>query len=304
MTSIASPQSTQAQAAQAQPVQAEPVADRPQATRAGRRWAARPGLVLASLYVGALVVAVVAPGLLAGDPLRADPLNALAAPSGAHWFGTDYLGRDVLDRVVFGARQSLGIAVGATLVAVVFGVLLGVTAGLAHRYADEALSRGLDAVSAFPLMLLALLIIAIAGTGPGSLVVAIGIAMTPHYARVVRAQTFVVRRAAYVTHAVAFGAGRGRLALRHVVPNVLGPVPVLAVIGLGEAVLIAAGLSFLGLGAQPPAPEWGAMLADGRAYLHAAWWAPVFPGLAVTATILSATVLGRRLQRFFEGRRA
>jgi peptide/nickel transport system permease protein len=119
---------------------------------------------------------------------------------------------------------------------------------------------------------------------------------------VVRAQTLVVRQAPYVTHAVAFGASRTRLVLRHVLPNVLGPVPALAMIGLGEAVLIAAGLSFLGLGPQPPSPEWGAMLSESRAYLHIAWWTSVLPGTAVTATVISLTVLGRHLQNRFEGR--
>lgn len=264
----------------------------------------RPGLTAAGLVLLLALAAVAWPSLFAGDPLAADPLRVLQAPSAAHWFGTDQLGRDVFDRVVHGARHSLSIGVAATVIAVGAGVLLGLIAGLAHRVADEALSRGFDALAAFPLVLLALLFIAIAGTGTTSLIVAIGIATTPHYARVVRAQTLVVRQAPYVTHAVAFGASRIRLVLRHVLPNVLGPIPVLAMIGLGEAVLIAAGLSFLGLGPQPPSPEWGAMLSEGRGYLHIAWWASVLPGAAVTATVISLTVIGRHLQNRFEGRPA
>ncbi|MEU4163062.1 ABC transporter permease [Actinoplanes sp. NPDC026670] len=264
----------------------------------------RPGLTAAGLVLVLAVAAVAWPSLFAGDPLAADPLRVLEAPSAAHWFGTDQLGRDVFDRVVHGARHSLTIGVAATLIAVGAGILLGLIAGLAHRFADETLSRGFDALAAFPLVLLALLFIAIAGTGTTSLIVAIGIATTPHYARVVRAQTLVVRQAAYVTHAVAFGTSRTRLVLRHVLPNVLGPIPVLAMIGLGEAVLIAAGLSFLGLGPQPPSPEWGAMLSEGRGYLHIAWWASVLPGAAVTATVISLTVIGRYLQNRFEGRPA
>ena len=271
--------------------------------RFGIRGRPRWGL---SAAVGFLLLALLAtlwPGLLAGaDPLAADPLHVLEGPSAAHWFGTDQLGRDVFDRVVYGARHSLTIGVAATLIAVSAGVLLGVIAGLAHRLADEALSRSFDALSAFPLLLLALLFIAIAGPGTVSLVVAIGIATLPHYARVVRSQTFVVRQAGYVTQAVAFGASRPRLVLRHVLPNVLGPVPILAVIGLGEAILAAAGLSFLGMGPQPPSPEWGSMLSEGRGYLSIAWWASVLPGLAVTFTVISLTVVGRHLQRRFEGR--
>jgi peptide/nickel transport system permease protein len=262
----------------------------------------RPGLAVAVTFLLLALLAALWPGLLAGDPLHADPLLVLQPPSADHWFGTDQLGRDVLDRVVHGARHSLGIGLAATAVAVTAGIVLGLLAGLTHRFADEALSRGFDALSAFPMILLALLFIAIAGPGTTSLVVAIGVATLPHYARLVRAQTFVVRRAGYVTQAVAFGDSRLRLAVRHVLPNVLGPVPVLAVIGLGESILAAAGLSFLGMGPQPPSPEWGAMLAEGRGYLHVAWWAAILPGVAVTGTVLALTVVGRRLQRRFEGR--
>jgi peptide/nickel transport system permease protein len=262
----------------------------------------RPGPAAAVGVLALTLTAVVWPSLFAGDPLAADPLRVLEAPSPAHWFGTDQLGRDVFDRVVHGARHSLSIGLAATVIAVGAGVLFGLIAGLSHRVADEAISRGFDALAAFPLVLLALLFIAIAGTGTTSLIVAIGIATVPHFARVVRAQTLVVRQAPYVTHAVAFGASRTRLVLRHVLPNVLGPIPVLAMIGLGEAVLIAAGLSFLGLGPQPPSPEWGAMLSEGRGYLHIAWWASVLPGAAVTATVISLTVIGRHLQNRFEGR--
>ncbi|MFI5841804.1 ABC transporter permease [Catenuloplanes sp. NPDC051500] len=246
-----------------------------------------------------------APQLLgAGDPLAANPLDALLPPSAAHWFGTDQLGRDVFDRVVHGARHSLTIGVTATLIAVASGVLLGLLAGLAHRWADEALARSFDALSAFPMLLLALLFIALAGTGTLSLTVAIGIATLPHYARVVRAQTLQIRQLGYVTQAVAFGRSRTRIVVRHVLPNVLGPIPVVAIIGLGESVLAASGLSFLGMGPQPPSPEWGAMLAEGRNYLSVAWWSGILPGVAVTLTVISLTVTGRRLQARFEGRDA
>ncbi|GAB7036546.1 MULTISPECIES: ABC transporter permease [Catenuloplanes] len=273
----------------------------------GTRWTVTPrtgpGIAAAVAYLTLVAIAVAAPGALgAGDPLAANPLDALLPPSAAHWFGTDQLGRDVFDRVVHGARASLAIGVAATAVAVGAGVLLGLLAGLAHRWADEALARSFDALSAFPLLLLALLFIALAGTGTLSLTIAIGIATLPHYARVVRAQTLRVRRAGYVSQAVAFGRSRAGIVVRHVLPNVLGPIPVVAVIGLGEAVLAAAGLSFLGMGPQPPSPEWGAMLAEGRNYLSVAWWSGILPGVAVTLTVISLTVTGRRLQARFEGR--
>jgi peptide/nickel transport system permease protein len=262
------------------------------------------GVAAAAGFLVLALVAAVTPSLFAGDPLAADPLHVLEAPSAAHWFGTDQLGRDVFDRVVHGARHSLLIGVVATAIAVGIGLLLGLLAGLAHKYADEALSRSFDALSAFPLLLLALLFVAVAGPGTVGLVIAIGLATMPNYARVVRTQTLVVRQAGYVTQAVAFGDSRFRLVLRHVLPNVLGPVPVLAIIGLGEAILAAAGLSFLGMGPQPPSPEWGAMLSEGRGYLSVAWWTTVLPGVVVTLTVISLTVVGRRLQRRFEGRSA
>ncbi|MEV6347352.1 ABC transporter permease [Actinoplanes sp. NPDC051851] len=272
--------------------------------RAAIRTLRRPriGVGLAVIFLALALTAALRPSLLAGDPLAADPLHVLEAPSALHWFGTDQLGRDVFFRVVHGARHSLVISVAAIGISVGVGILIGLTAGLGHRVADEALSRSVDALSAFPLILLALLFIAIAGIGTTSLIVAIGVALVPHFARVVRAQTFVVRRAAYVTHAVSFGTSKTRLVVRHVLPNVLGPVPVLAVIGLGEAILLAAGLSFLGMGPQPPSPEWGAMISESRGYLHIAWWASILPGAVVTATIISLTVTGRFLQRRFEGR--
>ncbi|MEU8820174.1 ABC transporter permease [Actinoplanes sp. NPDC048796] len=262
------------------------------------------GVAAASGFLLLALLAALVPSLFAGDPLAADPMHVLEAPSAAHWFGTDQLGRDVFGRVVHGARHSLTIGLAATLVAAGLGVLLGLLAGLSHKYADEALSRGFDALAAFPLLLLALLFVAVAGPGTAGLIVAIGIATLPHYARVVRSQTFVVRQAGYVTQAVAFGDSRLRLVLRHVLPNVIGPIPVLAVIGLGEAILAAAGLSFLGMGPQPPSPEWGAMLSEGRGYLSIAWWTSILPGVVVTLLVISLTVVGRRLQRRFEGRTA
>ncbi|MFG1886095.1 ABC transporter permease [Micromonospora sp. NPDC049102] len=269
-----------------------------------RRARPGPGLLAAGAYLVLLVVAAAWPAALApDDPLAADPLAVLRPPGAGHWFGTDHLGRDVLTRVVHGAGHSLTIGVAATAIAVTGGVLLGLLAGLTHRLADEALSRTFDALSAFPMLLLALLFIAIAGPGTASLIVAIGIATLPHHARVVRGQTLVVRRSGFVEQAVTFGQSRPRLVLRHVLPNVVGPVPVLAVIGLGEAILAAAGLSFLGMGPQPPSPEWGAMLSEGRNYLQVAWWISIVPGLAVTATVVSLTVVGRHWQARFDGRR-
>jgi peptide/nickel transport system permease protein len=263
-----------------------------------------PGPSLAGVFLAAVLVAVAAPALLTGaDPLAAGPLEALRPPSAAHWFGTDQLGRDVFTRVVYGARYSLSIGVASTLLSVLAGGLLGLLAGLSPRFVDELLSRALDVLSAFPEVLLALLFIAFTEPGTTSLVFAIALAFAPRYGRMVRAQTLLVRRSAYVEQAVTFGLPRWRLAARHILPNVLGPLPVLATIGLGAAIVNAAALSFLGMGPQPPSPEWGAMLAESRSYLRVAWWVAILPGVTLTLTVIALTAVGRRLQARFEGRR-
>jgi peptide/nickel transport system permease protein len=257
----------------------------------------------ARILLGLILLAVVVPGLLAGaDPLAADPLLALAPPGGEHWFGTDHLGRDVLARVVYGARHSLVIGVAATCLAVIAGGLLGLAAGLAPRWLEEALARSFDVLSTFPELLLALLVIAITGPGTINVITAIGLAQIANYARIARAQTFVVRGAGYVEQAVTFGHSRLGIITRHVLPNALGPIPVMATLGLGQAVIAAAGLSFLGMGPQPPAAEWGAMLSEARSYLRVAWWEAAFPAAAIILTVVCLTVVGRRLQRRFEGR--
>ncbi|MEV6924415.1 ABC transporter permease [Dactylosporangium sp. NPDC051485] len=266
------------------------------------RWRV-PATIVPLALLAVVVVAVVFPSLLTGaDPLAANPLAALQGPSGAHWFGTDQLGRDVFTRVVYGARYSLSIGAAATALSVLAGGIIGLVAGLAPRVVDELLSRALDVLSAFPEVLLALLFIAFTEPGTPSLILAIALAFAPRYGRIVRAQTLLVRRAGYVEQALTLGLSRARLAWRHILPNVLGPLPILATIGLGASIVNAAALSFLGMGPQPPSPEWGAMLAESRSYLRVAWWTAILPGLALTVTVVSLTAVGRRLQARFEGR--
>ena len=274
-------------------------------TPAGPRRRTGPAIVAAAVVLAAVALAVAVPGLLTGggDPLAADPLHALSPPSLTDWFGTDQLGRDVFVRVVHGARYSLGIGVAATLLALVVGAVLGLIAGLAPRIVDEVLSRGFDVLAAFPEVLLALLFIAFTAPGTPSLILAIALAFAPRYGRLVRAETLLVRRSGYVEQAVTLGLSRTRLAVRHILPNVLGPLPILATIGLGSAIISAAALSFLGMGAQPPSPEWGAMLSESRNYLRVAWWSAILPGATLVVTVVALTTVGRALQRRFEGRR-
>lgn len=257
----------------------------------------------ASAILAVVVIAALWPSVLtAVDPLRNDVVNALQPPSSRAWFGTDELGRDIYSRVVHGARYSLFIGITATLLSVVLGVVLGVAAGLSRGVVDEIISRFFDVLGAFPDLLLALLLIAFAGPGTTNVILAIGIAGTTRFARVVRGETIRIRQAQFVEHSRTLGLGRFQLTVRHVLPNVLGPLPVLITLGIGGAILGAAGLSFLGLGPQPPTPEWGSLLSTARNYLGVAPWTGLFAGFTITAAVISFTVLGRTLQRRFEGR--
>ncbi|MEP7454004.1 ABC transporter permease [Phyllobacterium sp. SB3] len=264
----------------------------------------RPGLLAAVVFLFIIATGTIWPQLLTSyNPIAADPLQAQLPPSVVHWFGTDQLGRDVFSRVVHGARYSILIGVSAVLIAAVVGSILGLLAGLARGIIDEAITRFLDVVSAFPDLLLALVLISFTGPGTFNLIFALGVASIPRFARVVRAQTFVIAESGYVEQARTFGLTPTVLVLRHILPHAMAQVPILATIGLGTAIIGAAGLSFLGMGPQPPIPEWGAMLAEGRNYLRVAWWIGVWPGVAITLTVISVSVLGRQWQAAFEGRR-
>jgi len=261
------------------------------------------GAVLAAVFIAVLAGITAFPQSLSGDdPLSGDITQSLVPPGAEHWFGTDRLGRDVFTRVIYGARYSLLIGLAAMAISVSAGVLLGVASGLGGRWRDEGISRLFDVLSAFPAVLLALLVVTFLGPGLFNIALAIGIAGIPKFGRVVRSQTLLVRRADYVTHAVIYGRSRLDTLLRHLLPNVLVAVPVIATINVGSAIIAVSGLSFLGLGPQPPTPEWGVMLAEGRDILRVAWWAGVFPGLAITTSVLAFSVLGQHLQRRFEGR--
>ncbi|MGC0417295.1 ABC transporter permease [Embleya sp. AB8] len=257
----------------------------------------RPGVVLAVLVVATAALAALWPQLLTDrSPDATAPAQALQPPDGEHLFGTDQLGRDVYARVVHGTWLSLEIGVGATAIGALGGTVLGLAAGLGGRVVDALLMRVTDVLTAFPELLLALLVITVTGPGTANVLVSIGVAAVPGYARLVRARALVVRRAEYIEAGVALGLSRPVLVLRHILPNTLGPLLVLASIGTGTAVVSGAALGYLGLGPRPPAAEWGVMLADGQDFVQTAWWTTVFPGLAIAAIVLAVTVLGRRLR--------
>ncbi|MGA7586480.1 MAG: ABC transporter permease [Rouxiella badensis] len=261
------------------------------------------GYGLAAFYLLLVFIAVLFPGHISHyDPLNADPLNAMLPSSWQHWLGTDQLGRDVLTRIIYGSRYSLLISLAAMAIAVSIGSLLGLLAGLAKGPLDEFISRAVDVISAFPDLLLALMLIAFTGPGTVNLIFALGVASIPRFTRVVRAQTFQVMSSGYVEQAKTFGLKRHVLIWRHVLPHAIAHVPALATLGLGTAIIGTAGLSFLGMGPQPPTAEWGLMLAEGRNYLRNAWWIGAWPGVAITLTVISVNTLGRYWQAKFEGK--
>lgn len=254
-------------------------------------------VALAGLFLLLVLVATAFPSLLAsGDPSATDPARALAAPGAHHWFGTDQLGRDVFDRVVHGTRYSLAIGAAATGVGMGAAVVWGLAAALLGRFGDAVLMRAADALLALPGLLLALMVILITGKGVVGTTFAVAVGVAPGFARVVRSQALVVRRSGYVDAAVGLGVPRPLVVVRHIVPNTVGPLLVLATLTLGAAISTGAALSYLGLGAQPPTPEWGAMLTEGQGYLDQAWWIALFPGLLLVGTVLAVTVVGRYAQ--------
>lgn len=264
----------------------------------GRRWSLGIAGTVALAAVLLMVVAAAWPALLApGDPDAIDPRAAFTAPGPGHWFGTDESGRDVLTRVIHGTRQSLGIGAAATAIGVSIGLVIGMLAGLGPRILDSALSRVIEVLFSLPSLVLALLLVAVMGTGVTPTLVAVGLATAPGYARILRSQVRSVASSAYVEAAHLEGQPALRVFGRHIAPNALWPLVAIATLGVGQAIVWVAALSFLGLGALPPSPEWGAMVNGGRVYLVRAWWLTLAPGLAITLTAAALTVLGRRLGR-------
>ena len=257
----------------------------------------RAGELVSLAFVALLLLAAAAPGLLAPfDPLAIAPTDAFSPPSATHLLGTDESGRDVLSRLIAGAGASLLIGASATAIGLVLGAVLGVVAAFGGRVVDGVIGRVLEVLFAFPALLLALLVIVVTGPGVVPATIAVGLSTAPGYARILRTQLLGIRDSGYVEAARVLGHGPVRILVRHVLPNTFGPLAVLATLGVGQAIVWASALSYLGLGAEPPAPEWGAMLSAGRTYLASAWWLTVFPGLVIVLTTIATTVLGGRLR--------
>jgi peptide/nickel transport system permease protein len=258
-----------------------------------RNWLAfGGGLLVLSVFV----VAIFAPWIAPYDPSKIDIKNILVGPSSHHLFGTDDLGRDVLSRMIYGARVSLEVGFVAIGIATLIGILLGAVSGYYGGYIDSAIMRAVDIMLSIPTIFLVLAVIAILEPSIINIMVVIGLTSWMEPARLVRAEFISIKEREFVTAAHALGASDVRIIFRHILPNGLSPILVSATMGIGGAVLIESGLSFLGLGVQPPTPSWGSLLTSGKDNIEIAWWLSAFPGLAILITVLGYNLLGEGIR--------
>jgi len=249
-------------------------------------------VILGLVILSALGADVLSPH----DPLAVEANDRFLPPGPGHVFGTDILGRDILSRMLFGGRLSLVTGIISVSFALIIGVPMGILSGFYGGLADRLIMRVADLMLTFPGILLALVIVAVLGPSLMNAMIAVGISASPTYARVVRATTLANKTEAYIEAARALGCSTLRIMVKHILPNTMAPLIVLGTLGVAGAMISAAALSFLGLGAQPPEPEWGALLSEGRSYLRVAWWMTAFPGLAIMVTVLAINLLGDGLR--------
>ncbi|MEK4427093.1 nickel transporter permease [Solibacillus sp. FSL K6-1523] len=250
------------------------------------------GLVI--LFI--ILVGIIGPFLLKTDPNAQDILNKLQPPSKEHWFGTDNFGRDIFTRVVFGTKLTLKVGFLSVLIGGIIGIVLGIVSGYYGGIIDTLIMRVMDVLLAFPGILLALAIVSVLGGSLTNVIIAVGIFSVPAFARIVRGSTLQVKKLEYIDAVRALGASDGRIIFKHILPNILSPIIVQATMRIATAILTASGLAFLGLGAQPPASEWGAMLSDGRAYMHNASHMVMFPGMMIVIVVLAFNIFGDGLR--------
>lgn len=247
------------------------------------------GLLITGLLI---FVAILAPLIAPYSPTKMSLRERLSPPSASHLFGTDDAGRDILSRVIYGSRITLRICIIVVGLTLGIGTLLGILSGYIGGWVDELIMRLNDVFLAFPALILAMAIAAALGPSLQNAIIAMVVIWWPRYARVSRGQVLAIREIDYVTSARALGASPVRIMIRHILPNCISPIVVQATLDLGEVVLTAATLSFIGFGAQPPVPEWGAMISVGRNFIRDYWWYPTFPGLAILLTVMGFNLLG------------
>ncbi len=282
-----------------------PTRESDSASRPGalRRLVRQRGAVVGLVILGTLAaMALAAPWLSPRDPIKTAPREALQAPGARFLLGSDQFGRDVASRALHGARLSLTVGLIAVSIAVGLGTPVGLVSGYYGGRVDGLVMRVVDVLLAFPGILLALAIVSVLSPGLNNVMIAVGLSAVPNYARLVRASTLSAREHLYVEAARALGSRDRSIVARYILPNVVAPLIVTATLGLGTAILSAAALSFLGLGSQPPQPEWGRMLSEGRDYLREAWWISTVPGLGIMLTVLAMNLLGDGLRDVLDPR--
>lgn len=259
-------------------------------------FARHPGAAIGALVLTTLILmAILAPWIAPFDPALTDVGAQLGAPNAVNLFGTDLFARDIFSRIVWGGRYSLAVGIATVLFALIIGSALGILLGYSGGRIDSIGSRAIDVMLGFPSVVLAILVVVVLGVGLVNVVIAVGIAQIPRFARVARGAVLGVKEQLFIDSARAIGSDGWRIMSRHLLPNVVPTLIVLGTLNLGEAILATATLSFLGLGAQPPTPEWGAMLNGGRDYMRYAPWMMIFPGLALFLAVMSVNLIGDRL---------
>ncbi|MCM3748638.1 ABC transporter permease [Paenibacillus pasadenensis] len=262
----------------------------------------RMAMIGLGIIIFFILVALMAPLLAPYNYKEQNLVDRLQAPSGEHWFGTDDLGRDIFSRIIYGTRISLWVGVSSVLGSIASGTLLGIVAGYYGRWIDALISRLFDILLAFPGILLAIGIVAALGPSLQNALIAIAIVNVPVFGRLVRARVLSLREEEYITAARSLGMRNSRILLQHILPNCLGPIIVQGTLGIATAIIEAAALGFLGLGAQPPDPEWGKMLSDSRQFIQKAPWTVVFPGLSIMLTVLGFNLMGDGLRDVLDPR--
>ena len=260
-----------------------------------RKFTRKRIIIYGSVLAVLVVLSLFAPYFAPYDPIQIS-MEGRKSPNVDHIFGTDRLGRDILSRIIYGTKYSLSIGIISVSIGLIFGTTMGVLSAYYGGLVDTIIMRFLDALLAFPGILLALVVIAVLGPGLFNVMLAVGISTVPEYARLARGKVLSVMQLEYIEAIHSIGGSNIRVILKHILPNISAPITILATLQVGNAILVGSGLSFLGMGAQPPTPEWGLMTAEGRNFMSQAWWISTFPGIAILITVISINQFGDGLR--------
>ena len=260
-----------------------------------RKFTRKRIIIYGSVLAVLVVLSLFAPYFAPYDPIQIS-MEGRKSPNVDHIFGTDRLGRDILSRIIYGTKYSLSIGLMSVSIGLIFGTTMGVLSAYYGGLVDTIIMRFIDALLAFPGILLALVVIAVLGPGLFNVMLAVGISTVPEYARLARGKVLSVMQLEYIEAIHSIGGSNIRVILKHILPNISAPITILATLQVGNAILVGPGLSFLGMGAQPPTPEWGLMTAEGRSFMSQAWWISTFPGIAILITVISINQFGDGLR--------